>query len=96
MDIQGIEDFFWRHGLEVAGTKDGITAIQVDIKVDGLTYEIIEQAFELTRNLRLHILDDVILKIQNKKGYTRVCPENIFHIHKSDKIRDVIGPSGKV
>jgi polyribonucleotide nucleotidyltransferase len=62
MDIQGIEDFFGDMDFKVAGTKNGITAVQVDIKVDGLTYEIIRQAFEITRKGRMTILNDVILK----------------------------------
>jgi len=62
MDIQGIEDFFGDMDFKVAGTKDGITAIQVDIKIDGLTEEIIKQAFELTRKGRLYIIDNVLLK----------------------------------
>ena len=61
-DIQGLEDFFGDMDFKVAGTKDGITAIQVDIKIDGLTPEIIKTAFEKTRVARLHILDDVMLK----------------------------------
>lgn len=62
MDIQGIEDFFGDMDFKVAGTTEGITAIQMDIKVDGLNYEIIRQAFELTRKGRLQIINDVILK----------------------------------
>ncbi|NLP13324.1 MAG: polyribonucleotide nucleotidyltransferase [Clostridium sp.] len=98
MDIQGIEDFFGDMDFKVAGTKDGITAIQVDIKVDGLTYEIIEQAFELTRNGRLHILDDVILKAipEPRKVMSEFAPKIFSTSINPDKIRDVIGPSGKV
>jgi ribonucleoside-diphosphate reductase alpha chain len=62
MDIQGIEDFYGDMDFKVAGTKKGITAIQVDIKIDGLTEEIIKQAFEVTRKGRYQILDEVILK----------------------------------
>ena len=61
-DIQDIEDFFGDMDFKVGGTKDGITAIQVDIKIDGLTYDIIKQAFERTKIARDMIIDDVILK----------------------------------
>ena len=59
-DIQGLEDFFGDMDFKVGGTHKGITAIQVDIKIDGLTYEIIEQAFERTKNARKYILDDIM------------------------------------
>ena len=59
-DIQGIEDFFGDMDFKVGGTKDGITAIQVDIKVDGLTYDIIEEAFERTAKARAYILDEIM------------------------------------
>ena len=65
-DIQGIEDFFGDMDFKVGGTKDGITAIQVDIKIDGLTYEIIEQAFERTKVARDYILDEVMLPVIDK------------------------------
>ena len=61
-DIQGIEDFFGDMDFKVGGTKDGITAIQVDIKVDGLTYDIIKEAFERTKVARDYILDEIMLK----------------------------------
>ena len=62
-DIQGLEDFFGDMDFKVGGTKNGITAIQVDIKVDGLTYKIIEEAFQRTRIARKHILDDIMLTV---------------------------------
>jgi len=98
MDIQGIEDFFGDMDFKVAGTKDGITAIQVDIKVDGLSYEIIEQAFELTRKGRLHIIDNVILKTipEPRKVISEFAPKIISTTINPEKIRDVIGPAGKV
>ncbi|HOQ37119.1 MAG TPA: polyribonucleotide nucleotidyltransferase [Acetivibrio sp.] len=98
MDIQGIEDFFGDMDFKVAGTKDGITAIQVDIKVDGLSYEIIEQAFELTRKGRLHIIDNVILKTipEPRKVMSEFAPKIISTTINPEKIRDVIGPAGKV
>jgi polyribonucleotide nucleotidyltransferase len=98
MDIQGIEDFFGDMDFKVAGTKDGITAIQVDIKVDGLTEEIVEQAFELTRKGRLQIIDDVILKAisEPRKEMSQYAPKIITTSINPDKIRDVIGPGGKM
>ncbi|RXE60307.1 polyribonucleotide nucleotidyltransferase [Acetivibrio mesophilus] len=98
MDIQGIEDFFGDMDFKVAGTKDGITAIQVDIKVDGLTEEIIKQAFELTRNGRLHIIDNVLLKAipEPRKEMSRYAPKIISTSINPDKIREVIGPGGKM
>lgn len=98
MDIQGIEDFFGDMDFKVAGTKDGITAIQVDIKVDGLTYDIIEQAFEHTRKGRLQIINDVILKTiaEPRKELSVYAPKIITTSINPDKIRDVIGPGGKM
>jgi len=98
MDIQGIEDFFGDMDFKVAGTKKGITAIQMDIKVDGLTEEIIKQAFELTRQGRNYIIDEVILKTipEPRKELSQYAPK-IFTTHiDPDKIRDVIGPGGKM
>jgi polyribonucleotide nucleotidyltransferase len=98
MDIQGIEDFFGDMDFKVAGTKNGITAIQVDIKIDGLTYEIIDQAFELTRKGRIKILEDVILKTipEPRKQLSPYAPKILRTDIDPDKIRDVIGPGGKV
>jgi polyribonucleotide nucleotidyltransferase len=97
-DIQGIEDFFGDMDFKVAGTKNGITAIQVDIKVDGLTYDIIEEAFEITRKGRYFILDECMLKVIDKprEQLSKYAPK-IFQtkIHP-DKIREVIGSGGKV
>ena len=62
VDIQGLEDFFGDMDFKVGGTKKGITAIQVDIKVDGLTYDIIKEAFAKTHKARDYILDEVMLK----------------------------------
>lgn len=98
MDIQGIEDFFGDMDFKVAGTKEGITAIQVDIKVDGLTYEIIEQAFALTKKGRFQIIDEVILKtIAEPRAELSPYAPKIFTTNiDPDKIRDVIGPGGKM
>lgn len=98
MDIQGIEDFFGDMDFKVAGTKDGITAIQVDIKIDGLTEEIIKQAFELTRKGRLYIIDNVLLKAipEPRKQMSKYAPKIISTTINPDKIREVIGPGGKM
>jgi len=98
MDIQGIEDFFGDMDFKVAGTKDGITAIQVDIKIDGLTEEIIKQAFELTRKGRLYIIDNVLLKAipEPRKQMSKYASKIISTTINPDKIREVIGPGGKM
>lgn len=98
MDIQGIEDFFGDMDFKVAGTRDGITAIQVDIKVEGLTYEIIRQAFEITKKGRLQILDECILPAISKprESLSPYAPKIFQTKVDVDKIRDVIGPGGKI
>jgi len=98
IDIQGIEDFFGDMDFKVAGTKKGITAIQVDIKVDGLTYEIIEQAFEITRKGRLQILDECMLPVisEPRKSLSPYAPKIYQTKIDIDKISEVIGPRGKV
>ena len=97
-DIQGIEDFFGDMDFKVAGTHKGITAIQVDIKVDGLTYDIIAEAFERTKNARKYILDDIMKPqiAEPRKEISKYAPsiENITI--NVDKIKDVIGPGGKM
>ena len=97
-DIQGLEDFFGDMDFKVGGTKNGITAIQVDIKNDGLTYEIIEEAFERTKNARAYILDEIMLKqiSEPRKEISKYAPSIINTTIKVDKIRDVIGPGGKM
>ena len=97
-DIQGIEDFFGDMDFKVGGTKDGITAIQVDIKTDGLTYDIIEQAFERTQIARDYILDEIMLKQIDKPrtDISKYAPRIITTTINVDKIRDVIGPGGKM
>ena len=96
-DIQDIEDFFGDMDFKVGGTKDGITAIQVDIKIDGLTYEIIEKAFEKTKIARDHIIDDVILKAipEPRKEISKYAPKIVTTTISVDKIKDVIGSGGK-
>ena len=96
-DIQDIEDFFGDMDFKVGGTKDGITAIQVDIKIDGLTYDIIEQAFERTKIARDMIIDDYILKAipEPRKELSKYAPKIITTKIDVDKIKDVIGAGGK-
>lgn len=97
-DIQGLEDFFGDMDFKVGGTEKGITAIQVDIKIDGLTYDIIEQAFERTRKARKYILEEIMLKQLDKprEEISKYAPSIINMTIKVDKIRDVIGPGGKM
>ena len=96
-DIQGIEDFFGDMDFKVAGTKKGITAIQVDIKIDGLTYEIIEEAFARTNKARKYILDEVMLKAIDKprEKISKYAPKIETLKINPDRIRDVIGSGGK-
>lgn len=98
VDIQGVEDFFGDMDFKVAGTKKGITAIQMDIKIDGLTYEIIEEALTKTRDARYYILDEVMLKAigQPREELSRYAPKVISLHIDPEKIRDVIGSGGKV
>ena len=96
-DIQDIEDFFGDMDFKVGGTKDGITAIQVDIKIDGLTYDIIEKAFERTKIARDYIIDEVILKAipEPRKELSKYAPKIVATVIPVDKIKDVIGAGGK-
>ena len=96
-DIQGIEDFFGDMDFKVGGTEKGITAIQVDIKVDGLSYEIIKEAFERTRIARKYILEEVMLKQLDKPRaeISKYAPRIVNMKIKVDKIKDVIGTGGK-
>ena len=98
VDIQGIEDFFGDMDFKVGGTEKGITAIQVDIKCDGLTYDIIKEAFEKTRIARKHILEDVMLPVIEKPRteISKYAPRIVSTVIKVDKIKDVIGPGGKM
>ena len=98
LDIQGIEDFFGDMDFKVAGSKNGITAIQMDLKIDGLTPEIIKEALDKTRASRFDILDRVILKTISKprEDLSVYAPRVITTRIDVDKIRDVIGSGGKV
>ena len=97
-DIQGIEDFFGDMDFKVGGTKDGITAIQVDIKIDGLTYDIIKEAFERTKVSRDYILDEIMLPVIDKPraDISKYAPRINTTQISVDKIKDVIGPGGKM
>ena len=96
-DIQGIEDFFGDMDFKVGGTKDGITAIQVDIKIDGLTYDIIKEAFERTKVARDYILDEIMLPVIDKPraDISKYAPRIITTKIDPEKIKDVIGTGGK-
>ena len=96
-DIQGLEDFFGDMDFKVGGTEKGITAIQVDIKVDGLSYKIIEEAFARTRKARQYILDDIMKPQIDKprEEISKYAPHIITTQIKVEKIKDVIGKGGE-
>ena len=96
-DIQGIEDFFGDMDFKVGGTRDGITAIQVDIKVDGLSYEIIAEAFDRTYKARQYILNDIMAPqiAEPRKEISKYAPKIISMKINPEKIKDVIGSGGK-
>ena len=98
LDIQGLEDFFGDMDFKVAGTKKGITSIQMDLKIDGLTPAIIKEALTKTRDARYKIIDEVILKAIDKprEQLSKYAPKIVTINIDVDKIRDVIGPGGKV
>ena len=97
-DIQGIEDFFGDMDFKVGGTIDGITAIQVDIKVDGLSYEIIAEAFDRTYKARKYILNDIMAPqiAEPRKEISKYAPKIVNMKINPEKIKDVIGSGGKV
>ena len=96
-DIQGIEDFFGDMDFKVGGTRDGITAIQVDIKVDGLSYDIIAEAFDRTLKARTYILDEIMGPVisEPRAEISKYAPKIISMQIAVDKIKDVIGSGGK-
>ena len=98
VDIQGLEDFHGDMDFKVAGTKEGITAIQMDLKVHGLTPEIIKEALEKTHKARNYILDEVMLKAiaEPRAEVSKYAPKMISTTIHPDKIREVIGSGGKV
>ncbi|WP_417404134.1 polyribonucleotide nucleotidyltransferase [Hominenteromicrobium sp.] len=98
VDIQGLEDFFGDMDFKVAGTKKGITAIQMDLKIHGLTPEIIKEAFAKTHKARNYILDEVMLPViaEPRPELSKYAPKMLSTIVPVDKIREVIGSGGKV
>ncbi len=98
IDIQGLEDFYGDMDFKVAGTHKGITSIQMDLKIDGLTPEIIKRALEQTHAGRDYIIDEVILKAipQPRETVSRYAPKMTTMKIDPDKIREVIGKGGSV
>ena len=98
IDIQGLEDFYGDMDFKVAGTKKGITSIQMDLKVDGLTPEIIKQALETTHQGRIEIIDKVMLPAiaEPRAEVSAYAPKMISMTINPDKIREVIGKGGSV
>ena len=98
VDIQGLEDFYGDMDFKVAGTHKGITAIQMDLKVHGLTPAIIKEAFAKTHKARLHILDEVMLKCipEYRSELSEFAPKMLTTTINPEKIGDVIGKQGKV
>ncbi|MBE6787758.1 MAG: polyribonucleotide nucleotidyltransferase [Ruminococcaceae bacterium] len=98
VDIQGLEDFYGDMDFKVAGTHKGITAIQMDLKVHGLTPAIIKEAFAKTHKARLHILDEVMLKCipEYRSELSQYAPKMLTTAINPEKIGDVIGKQGKV
>ena len=98
VDIQGVEDFFGDMDFKVAGTKDGITAIQMDLKISGLLPEMVKEALEKTHKARNYILDEVMLKAiaEPREELSPYAPKMFTTQIPADKISEVIGKSGKV
>lgn len=98
VDIQGLEDFYGDMDFKVAGTKNGITAIQMDLKVHGLTPEIIKEAFAKTHKARNYILDDIMLPVisEPRAELSKYAPKMYTLSINPEKIGDVIGKGGKV
>ena len=98
VDIQGIEDFFGDMDFKVGGTKKGITAIQMDLKIQGLTPEMVKEALEKTHKARNYIIDEIILKAipEVRPELSKYAPKMLSTQIPVDKIREVIGSGGKV
>ena len=98
VDIQGLEDFFGDMDFKVAGTHHGITAIQMDLKISGLTPEMVKEALEKTHKARIYILDEVMLKTisEPREQLSPYAPKMLSTTIPVDKISEVIGKSGKV
>ena len=98
VDIQGLEDFFGDMDFKVAGTHEGITAIQMDLKISGLTPEMVKEALYKTHKARDYIIDEVMLKAipEPRKELSKYAPKMLSTTIPVDKIREVIGSGGKV
>lgn len=98
IDIQGVEDFHGEMDFKVAGTKKGITAIQMDLKNDGLKHAIVKEALEKCREARIQILDEIMLPVisEPRSELAKTAPKMIKMKINPDKIREVIGSGGKV
>lgn len=98
VDIQGLEDFFGDMDFKVAGTHEGITAIQMDLKISGLTPDMVKEALYKTHKARDYILDDIMLPVipEPRKELSKYAPKMLSTVIAVDKIREVIGSGGKV
>ncbi len=98
VDIQGLEDFFGDMDFKVAGTHDGITAIQMDLKIEGLLPEMVKEALYKTHKARNYILDEIMAKAIDKprENLSEYAPKIVITQIAVDKIREVIGSGGKV
>ena len=98
VDIQGLEDFFGDMDFKVAGTHEGITAIQMDLKISGLTPDMVKEALYKTHKARDYIIDEVMLKAipEPRKELSKYAPKMVSTVIPIDKIREVIGSGGKV
>ena len=98
VDVQGLEDFFGDMDFKVACTKEGITAIQMDLKISGLTPDMIKEALAKTHKARNYIIDEIILKAipEVKPELSKYAPKMLSTVIPVDKIREVIGSGGKV
>ncbi|MDQ0217030.1 polyribonucleotide nucleotidyltransferase [Peribacillus cavernae] len=95
-DIQGMEDHLGDMDFKVAGTAKGVTALQMDIKIEGLSREILEEALQQAKRGRMHILDSMLATLnQPREALSQYAPKILIMAINPDKIRDVIGPSGK-
>ncbi|KMY49491.1 polyribonucleotide nucleotidyltransferase [Peribacillus loiseleuriae] len=95
-DIQGMEDHLGDMDFKVAGTAKGVTALQMDIKIEGLSREILEEALQQAKRGRMHILDSMMSTINTpRENLSKYAPKILTMAINPDKIRDVIGPSGK-
>ncbi|MFE7061852.1 polyribonucleotide nucleotidyltransferase [Sutcliffiella sp. NPDC057660] len=95
-DIQGMEDHLGDMDFKVAGTSKGVTALQMDIKIEGLSREILEEALQQAKVGRMHILESMLATLnESRKELSQYAPKILMMAINPDKIRDVIGPSGK-